>query len=426
MTYADALAYVASLEPRGWRLGLDRMQEFCRRAGLGYVWGEGDGPRFIHVAGTNGKGSVTAFLQSLMVEHGFTTGAFFSPFVVDPRERVQIGREMISETDFADVVADLIPVAESLADTEFGGITEFEFKTAVGFEFWRRRGCEWVALEVGLGGRLDATNVVRPAASAIVSIGMDHMHILGNSLEAIAREKAGIVKPGVPVVIGEMAPEARTEILSVASESQTWVLGKDVRYERRADHSVRIQTPRSEVVVEPSLLGPIQAHNVAVAYAAFEAGVGRVGARAAVRGIATAAVPGRLQQVAFRGRRFILDGAHNPDAARVLVAALAEEAPGRLATVVGMVKGHEPAAFLNVLEPVMSTAHFAPIDFHRSLPPQEVASACPVPAAPHGTLAEAIEAACVSTPKGGTILVTGSFYLVGEAIRFLRSGEVSS
>ncbi|HEY0866603.1 MAG TPA: hypothetical protein VGE01_04465, partial [Fimbriimonas sp.] len=220
MTYPEALAYVSGLEPRGWRLGLDRMQAFIDRAGLSQNVGRPPGTdpagkpgaRFIHVAGTNGKGSVTAFLQSMLVEHGYRTGAFFSPYVVDPRERVQFGRSLISESDFASVVAHLKPIAESFSETEFGGITEFEFKTAVGVEYWRRKRCEWVALEVGLGGRLDATNVVHPACSAIVSIGYDHTQILGDTLEKIAFEKAGIVKPETPLVVGDVPEPARRVI----------------------------------------------------------------------------------------------------------------------------------------------------------------------------------------------------------------------
>src|SRR5205085_4767330 len=128
------------------------MQAFVERAGLTDALGAPGGPQFIHVAGTNGKGSVTAYLQSILSEAGYRTGAFFSPFVYDPRERVQFGREHISKQDLARLTEELIPIAESFSDTDFGGITEFEFKTALGFLYWKQRQCDWVALEVGLGG----------------------------------------------------------------------------------------------------------------------------------------------------------------------------------------------------------------------------------------------------------------------------------
>src|ERR1700691_6262446 len=122
VTYKEAVAAILALEPRGWRLGLDRMQEFCRRADLTDALGASAGPRFIHVAGTNGKGSTTAFLQSLLVSGGYETGAFFSPYVVDYRERIQIGLDLIPERDLADCTAELLPIADSLSDSEFGGI----------------------------------------------------------------------------------------------------------------------------------------------------------------------------------------------------------------------------------------------------------------------------------------------------------------
>src|SRR4051812_20546480 len=135
MTYSEALAYISSLESRGWRLGLDRMQEFLLRAELDHSLGEPGGPRFIHVAGTNGKGSTTACIQSLLVSAGLRTGAFFSPYVVDPRERVQFGRSMITEDELAGIVSRLQPISDGMNGTELGGPTEFEFKTAVGFEY---------------------------------------------------------------------------------------------------------------------------------------------------------------------------------------------------------------------------------------------------------------------------------------------------
>ena len=234
MTYEQALAYIAALEPRGWRLGLDRMQEFVHRAGLDQSIGNPSGPQFIHVAGTNGKGSTTAFLQSILVESGYRTGSFFSPFVVDPRERVQFGRELIGKQELADLTEALIPVADSLTDSEFGGITEFEFKTAIGFQYWKQRHAEWVALEVGLGGRLDATSVVTPCASIIVSIGLDHMHILGDTRAKIAFEKAGVIKPGAPVIVGDLPPDALEVVTEVAQANTApiWRWGHEVLWDK--------------------------------------------------------------------------------------------------------------------------------------------------------------------------------------------------
>lgn len=413
MTYPEALAYIASLAPRGWRLGLDRMQEFAKRADL-------PGPQnFIQVAGTNGKGSVTAYLQSLLVETGYETGAFFSPYVFDPRERVQYGRSLISPEDFARITADLIPLAESFSDTDFGGITEFEFKTAVGFRLWKEMRCEWVALEVGLGGRLDSTNIVTPRASAIVSIGLDHKAILGDTYQKIAFEKAGVLKPGVPGVVGHVNKAAKDVIEAHATEVAVplWRLGSEVIVEPD-EVGFRVTTPsRTYDHLVPGLAGGIQPHNMAVAIAAFEAAGAFRDMEAARRGVARAFAPGRLQEITQNGQRYLLDGAHNAEAAENLAEDLRNRYPGaHIVAVMGMVQGHEPAGLIAPLAPLCDSLIFAPIDFHRARKPEELLAEWPASQAV-ASLQDAIEAAIAQKPD--LILITGSFYLVGEAGRLL-------
>lgn len=426
MNYQEALAYFQSLEPRGWRLGLDRMQEFVRRAGLTGSLGQPGGPQFVHIAGTNGKGSVTAFLQSMMVECGHRTGAFFSPYVVDPRERVQLGRELISREEFARLATELQPVAESMSGTEYGGVTEFEFKTALGFACWKAASCDWVALEVGLGGRLDATNVVQPRASVIVSIGLDHTQILGHSLAEIAREKAGIVKKGVPAIVGQMPAEARDEILRVAVEREApvWLVGRDIEVAEAGPGRFRIATPASEAVeVRPGLFGKVQGHNAAVAYAAMLAS-GAGSGPSLLTGLQKAKAPGRFQRVSYGGTEVVLDGAHNPDAARELMhSLLALPAAEPTVVVTGMVMGHDPAHFYRELRPALESVHVVPIDFFRAAPPEEVAGAIRPLArrvTVHPKVREGLVAAVAEAGPRGRVLVTGSFYLVGEVAREMR------
>lgn len=426
MTYEEALAYIASLEPRGWRLGLDRMEAFVGRAGLTDALGAEGGPQFIHVAGTNGKGSVTAYLQSLLVEGGFQTGAFFSPFVYDPRERVQFGREMISREDLAALTAELQPIAESFSDTEFGGITEFEFKTALGFLYWKRKRCEWVALEVGLGGRLDATNVVTPRASVIVSIGLDHTSILGHTLAEIAFEKAGVIKPGVPVVVGQMPDEALCVIEEVARKqaAEIWRFGREVRL----GESGEIVTPkRRHAALTPGIHGSMQGHNLSLAIAALDAAGLELNDRAEERGALAAYAPGRHELIDHNGHRLLFDGAHNPDAAKVLVQGIQDvlEPGEKIVLVTGMVAGHEPEVFYREIAPLVRSAHVVPIDFHRALPVEAVGEALSglIPAVTtHLSLCEGISAAERDAAKNELIVVTGSFYLVGEVGRTLKSG----
>lgn len=423
LTYDEALAYIASLEPRGWRMGLDRMQAFIERAGLENAIGAPGGPQFIHVAGTNGKGSVTAYLQSILTSGGFRTGAFFSPFVYDPRERVQFGRELIGREDLAQLTEELKPIAESFSDTEFGGITEFEFKAAIGFLYWKRRKCQWVALEVGLGGRLDATNVVSPKASVIVSIGLDHTSVLGHTLAEIAYEKAGVIKAGVPVVVGEMPSEALEVIEGVAQDrgARIWRFGKEITLYPTGE----IFTPRAQhPPLTPGILGKTQQHNLSLAVAAMDAaGIG-IGKEEEIQGAQRAYAPGRFEYVESQGASFLLDGAHNPDAARVLIQGLQDviEPGQRIVLLTGMVAGHEPADFYRELAPLVRSAHVVPIDFHRALSVETIGLALSKlleTTSVHQSLCEGIDAAREDAGDQDLIVVAGSFYLVGEVGRML-------
>lgn len=422
MTYEQAQDYVTSLRALGWRLGIDRMRSFCAAADLDPVLGGSEGPQYIHVAGTNGKGSTTAYLQSMLVEQGFRTGAYFSPYVVDPRERVQFGREYIDYDSFAEITQELRPIAEEFRETAYGGISEFEFKTAVGLKYWQRMKCDWVALEVGLGGRLDATNVVTPRAGIIVSVGMDHMNILGGTLAAIASEKAGIIKPGVPTVVGQLPPEAMRAVEVIAAEkaSPVWRFGHDVCWE-----DGRITTPcRTIEGIKPAIFGTMQGHNLALAVAALDAVGLRLDEDTIRCGAALASIPGRFQIRQVRGRTIVLDGAHNVDSAKVLRDSLRNYSPRENYTLItNMLQGHESRAFYRPLVSRVRNAHIVPIDFHRAVLPEQtvgVLTSLQVHAQAHDSLAKGVGAALA---EDGPILVTGSFYLVGEVLQYLDTLE---
>jgi len=427
MTYEEALRYIQSLETRGWRLGLDRMEEFAKRLELQDSLGAEGGPQYIHVAGTNGKGSVTAYAQSMLIESGYSTGAFFSPFVYDPRERVQIGRRLIPSKIFGLLTALIKPIGESLSETEFGGVTEFEFKTGLGFMFWKEMECDWVALEVGLGGRLDATNIVTPRCSVIVSIGLDHTHILGEQIEKIAFEKAGIIKPGIPVVVGEMHPAAREVILQIAKEREApaWLYGKEIliRPDESEKNAYVVETPSGvHSGLKPGIGGVKQPHNMALAVAALDAAGATRTLRGLQMGTRKAYVPGRFERLDNEGTKFLLDGAHNADAAIVLAQSLQEAGYKKVVLLSGMVSGHDPIEFYRELAPLVTSAHFAPIDFHRAVEPlelKETAGSLFKASKWYPTLDDAINAAKEEAGHDGIVLVTGSFYLVGEVGRKL-------
>lgn len=428
MTYAEALAALSALAPRGWRMGLDRMRAYLDIAGLTPSTGVEPPPRFLHVAGTNGKGSVTATLQSLLIAQGYRTGAFFSPFVYDPRERVQLDANLISEDEFARLVTRLLAVGEQLDATEFGGVTEFEVKTAVGFQAWKEANCDWVALEVGLGGRLDATNVVRSSAGCVVSIGWDHMNVLGDSLTKIAHEKAGIAKPGIPLIVGQMDPEPEAEILRVAAEvgAPVWLFGRDFSLEK-ASSGWRVCLPsRTLEGLKPNLVGVHQPHNMAVALATLDAGGAVRNPDALAEGIARTRLPGRFEQRVWNGLDVILDGAHNLDSAQALADTLRAERPGaKVVMLTGMLTGHEPEPFYSQFSGLVEEVVVAPIDFHRSREPDELAAELPPVfrrVASRTDLSEALSLAVERCQQDGTLLVTGSFYLVGEVGRLLDRG----
>lgn len=423
MDYSEALAYVAGLSHRGWRLGLDRMEEFLRRANLeSSVLGSPHGPDFIHVAGTNGKGSVTAYVESMLRHSGRRTGAFFSPFVYDIRERIQSNGKIISKEDLIRLTERLAPVSDGLEATHFGGATEFEFKTALAFAYWQELGLEWVALEVGLGGRLDATNVVQPRCSAIVTIGLDHTAILGETYTEIATEKAGILKPGVPAVLGRMPTEAEATIVRIARERGCPVrkLGQDFRSHADSDATWTVEVEGRTIPGCPlPLPGRHQADNVAVAVAALVAAGVEASDESIRNGLAHASIPGRFERRYLDGRLVLLDGAHNTESMAALCETLRERYPDQLFDVVfAMVQGHDPKPVIRHLESVVAEAHICPVDFHRTQMPEDLAPYFRVSASIHRDSADAISSA-LGHETGRPILVTGSFYLVGEVGNWL-------
>jgi len=302
-----------------------------------------------------------------------------------------------------------------MESSAFGGVTEFEFKTAMGFLAWKRAGCRAIALEVGLGGRLDATNVVSPAACAIVSIGLDHTAILGPDLATIAGEKAGILKPGIPAIVGEMDPSAFERIDALAKKvgSPIWTVGQEVEYDRDS-----VRTPRGTLTgVKPTLIGRWQMHNAAVAIGMLHAG--GVTDPGIVDGINNARAPGRFEIRQHNGRTVVLDGAHNGPAAVALIETLAEKFPNQRFTVItNMLSGHHAADFYEPISSIAEHAIVAPIFNIRARSTAEAGEELmpffsKVDAV--STIGEAFRLA------DGPVLVTGSNYLVGDAIRFLES-----
>jgi dihydrofolate synthase / folylpolyglutamate synthase len=409
------------------KLGLEPEMELLRELG-----NPQDEMLVIHVAGTNGKGSVCAMVASILRRAGFRTGLYTSPHLLRFNERVSVDGESIGDA----ALAELLGVAEDAvtrmrARTDLRDVTFFEFTTAVAFEHFRRCGVRIAVLETGMGGRLDATNVVNPLVSAITSIGLDHMPQLGETIGQIAAEKAGIVKPGRPVICGELPPAAMEVVAAAAREkgSALFRAGDLVRVSRKKQtldgQRVSIETGGAALapVVLP-LLGAHQLANCALAVAVVdhvrESCALAVPDEAIREGLAGVSWPGRCHVIS-RDPPVLLDGAHNPDAAEALRKALAELGKGRpLGLVVSFLGDKDAAGFLRVFAGSLARCWAVPVQSERAMPLDDiVARAASVGVtAERSTLPEALRAATAwAAENRGIVGVTGSLFLVGEALK---------
>lgn len=430
MEYEDALRYMHGRLRLGVKLGNERFLALLDRVGNPH-----ETLRVVHVAGTKGKGSTTAMAAGILQAAGYQVGQYLSPYVYDVRERVQINGAMIPQADFARWVARLKPHIEALEATDFGPTTEFELKTAVGLCWFAEQRVDYTVLEVGLGGRLDATNVVpRPLVSVITNIGFDHVELLGDTLAKIAGEKAGIIKPGVPCVTGVPAGGEADEVIARVCRERGATLqhvapcgaGRpDTCFQAANDGTLSLTTPRRALSnLRLRLRGAFQHANAAVAVAALDAiskdELPRLSDEVIRQGLETAFVPGRLEKVAEQPT-VVLDAAHNELAAEALADALRSDYGAdrrRLILVVGLSRHHDPESFLRplaVLRPaalVATQPSFRPRDAH------EVAVAARRYDVPfvmqEPTVTQAARAAWALAGPDDLLCVTGSFFTVGD------------
>jgi dihydrofolate synthase/folylpolyglutamate synthase len=308
------------------------------------------------IAGTKGKGSTAAFVESILRAAGRRTGLYTSPHLHTWRERVQVDRRPIAKADVAAWIERLHPLVEAMRDGEQGSPTYYEISTALALGYFAEQGVDAAVLEVGLGGRLDATNVVTPRVAVITTIGYDHVEILGHTLGAIATEKAGIIKPGGRAVSAAQEPEALAAIESAsrARGATLWVAAEEGVLPILPQPGPASPYPIPPIPAALALHGRFQQGNARVAEAvvlALRAEGWEIPDAAIAAGLGTARWPGRLE-VAGRRPWLVLDGAHNVDSARALRQALAEEYGfTRLILVAGFSKGHDAAAFFGELIP---------------------------------------------------------------------------
>ena len=421
MDYDDALAYLDGRLRLGIKLGNERFLALLHRLGAPQ-----ECLRVVHIAGTKGKGSTTAMAASVLDAAGYKTGHYLSPYVYDVRERIQINGTLISRDDFARWVSVIAPHVEALERTEFGPTTEFELKTAVGLCWFAEQKVDYAVLEVGLGGRLDATNVVQnPLVTVITNIGMDHTELLGDTLGAIAGEKAGIVKNGVPCVTGvPVGGEAWGVIERICTQKSAPLIV--VAPPEQSAEGLTLRTPRRTLTgLHLGLRGAFQGLNAAAALTALDAIAETDGPQisdeAARQGLEAAWVPGRLEQV-LEYPTVVLDVAHNETSALVLASALREQhgaGTRRLTLVVGLSRTHAPEPFLVPLASLSAVRLIATQPSFRPLPAADVAAA----AASLGfrnvetietSVSDAVGAALLDAGPDDLICVTGSFYTVGS------------
>ncbi len=370
----------------------------------------------VHVAGTNGKGSVCALLASMLEAAGYTVGRFTSPHLVSYRERFSLGGILISQAELDAELKTVADLAETL-DPALGPVTEFELLTAVAFNWFAKQPMDLLILEVGLGGRLDSTNVVdRPVMSAITRIALDHTALLGNTVEAIAREKAGILKAGVPVVTGAEG-SALDEIRAIAAS-----LGAPVQVAPAADwlsagpcaDRVRV----AGVDYDLGLLGAYQARNAAIALelvAGLRARGYAVSDEAVRQGLAVACWPGRMdRRTTPDGQVYWLDGAHNMDGVAALAAALGDRPmPDGRVLLMGVLADKEPKEMIAGLAPQARTLVLTMPPHDRGLDPRKLAHELDHPDLHVVPDWEEALAAARTLAAGREIVVAGSLYLVG-------------
>ena len=419
MSRAEAIVErLHALHPKLIDLSLGRMHRAL--AALGHP--ERRLPPVVHVAGTNGKGSTCAFLRAIAEAAGQRVHVYTSPHLVHFHERVRLAGTLVSDA----------ALTAALEETEAanGGepITVFEITTAAALLLFSRVPADLLVLEVGLGGRLDATNVVdRPVATAITSVSMDHMDFLGDTLGAIAGEKAGIIKPGIPCATGAQDPAAAGVIARVAAEHSAPLLarGRDWRCDIAAG-GLHYADARGAIDLPPAgLPGPHQAENAGIAIAALRAwNPPWLTDIAIARGVAAAQWPARLQRLRGalaaalpEGFELWLDGGHNAGAGVALARHFPSWSDRPLHLVVGMKKGKASTEFLKPLLPFATTLHaVAEPGQHLAMPVEDILAASGGVARPGPTVAQAL-ARIAREGEPGRVLVCGSLYLAGEVLK---------
>jgi dihydrofolate synthase/folylpolyglutamate synthase len=423
MTYQEALDYLMSLGRFGVKLGLERTEALLHELGDPQDLFQG-----VHVAGTNGKGSVCAMVASVLQSAVYRVGMMPKPHLMSYTERIQVDQRPIAEGDFAALLTEIQSVISKVA-SKLGPPTEFEILTSAALYYFARAGIDLLVCEVGLGGRLDSTNVLDLGVSVITNIALDHTQHLGSTLEAIAAEKAGILKPDSVAITGAQPPalavieakarEQQIPLLRLGEEIQVSAVDKDW-----AGVQATVTTPAGTYrELRVPLLGLYQADNAALAVASIDALRSRgwdISDGALRDGLARTRWPGRLE-VIDRNPIVLVDGAHNPAGLERSLAAVQKLAKDRpIVIVFGAMKDKDLPSMLALLSRVGAPVIFSRIGWHRAAPPADLAAKFDGRSETAESTAEALSRAREKAGRNGIVFVCGSLYLVGEAIALYR------
>lgn len=382
--------------------------------------------KIIHVAGTKGKGSVSAFCASVLQEAGFKTGLYTSPHLKDFEERIQINREKISQDEFVNLVEEIKPFVSAIPR-----LTTFEISTALAFWYFARNDVDIAVIEVGLGGRLDATNVITPLVSVITSISRDHTAFLGNTLEEIASEKGGIIKSGIPVVIAPQRQIPRRKLVEIAKERGCHLtqVGLDYKYKiesRSLDQQVfsiwqSADSNKNSTRLEIPLLGDHQVENAATAYVTLqtvqEAGID-ISKETIQQGLAETSWAGRFEILQSQPP-VIIDAAHNPYSARALKNTLDNYYPDKpMILITGMSADKDIQGMLDAWLPRTTHIITTTSGHPRAIPPEELADQIrqmtDVPVTAEQTAAKSLQTALEIVGDDQLIIATGSVFEVAS------------
>lgn len=421
MNYDEAMEFIENTGKFSINLGLQRVERLCKLMG-----NPEKKLKIIHIAGTNGKGSTTTFISSILMEQGYRVGIYTSPYIERFTERIRINNEEISRNDIAGLVSELEPLIDKVVGEGLDHPTEFEIITACALKYFEESKVDYVVLEVGLGGRFDATNVIDPLLSVITTISMDHVNILGDTLSKIAFEKAGIIKEGIPVVVYPQEKEAMDVILDVAKSRNSRICKvEDLSYEivsNTIDGVVYNTTGIMEYKnIRLNMLGDYQVLNSLTALRSVEVlrGLGvEIEDRAIYNGLEEARWPGRFE-VLRRNPFIVLDGGHNEQGIDALVKSCKRYFDGKNINIVcGMLRDKNYRDMVGKLASMGSKFVTVEPNNPRAMTAgelKEVVEGFGREAAEAKNIREAVELGLKITSKDEVLVFCGSLYMIGEA-----------